>query len=125
LAQKYIYCNLPFFDKKGECLTYGAKCDRVFNLQYDRAVKKVKGGVSDSQDVYESKALAEDGGSTLVTRIDLDPTENEVGKMVHKLGIQNHLTLSIQNRISPSQPAALLIPWTNQTVRTGCRVNDL
>ncbi len=38
---------------------------------------------------------------------------------------QHHLTLSIQNRISPSQPAALLIPWTNQTVRTGCRVNAL
>ena len=52
--------------------------------------KKVKGGVSDSRDVYESKALAEDGGSTLATRIDLDPTENEVGKMVHKLSVQNY-----------------------------------
>ena len=90
LAQKYVYCNLPFFDKKGECLTYGEKRDRVFDLQYDRVAKKVKGGVSDSRDVTESKALAEDGGGTLATRIDLDPTENEKNKTIHKLSVQNY-----------------------------------
>jgi len=90
LTPKYVYCNLPFFDKKGECLTYGAKRDRAFDLQYDRAAKRVKGGVSDSRDVYESKALAEDGGCTLTTRIDLDPTEDEKDKTIHKLSVQNY-----------------------------------
>ena len=90
LTPKYVYCNLPFFDKKGECLTYGAKRDRAFDLQYDRAAKKVKGGVSNSRDVYESKALAEDGGSTLATRIDLDPTENEMNQTIRKLRVENY-----------------------------------
>jgi len=77
LGAKYIYSNLPFMDKKGECLAFGKRRDREYGIEYDREAKKSKGGVSDVRDVAESKVFAEECGVSMAQRVELERSEDE------------------------------------------------
>ena len=37
---QYVYCNLPFMEKKETCITFGKKRDHELDVEYDRAAKK-------------------------------------------------------------------------------------
>jgi len=78
LGAKYIYSNLPFMDKKGECLAFGKRRDREYGIEYDREAKKSKGGVSDVRDVAESKVFAKECGISMAQRVELEQSEDEL-----------------------------------------------
>ena len=36
LKMQYVYCNLPFMDKKEACIAYRTRHDHELNVEYDR-----------------------------------------------------------------------------------------
>jgi len=79
---QYVYCNLPFMEKKESCIAYGKKRDQELNVEYDRVAKRCRGGVADPRDVNENKTIAVECGIHFRKR---DDEESIDGTVVHGL----------------------------------------
>ena len=59
---KYMYTNTPICEKKVDCINYAKKRDAEFDLDYNIAPKKVRGGMSHPYDFCHEKKLAREVG---------------------------------------------------------------
>jgi len=78
--KQYVYCNLPFVEKKETCIAYGAKRDSELNVEYDRIAKRCRGGVADPRDVNENQTIARELGIRFGQYIDVeDESPDDIG----------------------------------------------
>jgi len=84
--KQYVYCNLPFVEKKETCIAYGVKHDSELNVEYDRVAKKCRGGVADPQYVNENQTIARELGIRFGTYIDVeDESPDDIGTVDQRL----------------------------------------
>jgi len=75
LRMKYVYCSMPFADNKSQVRVHAKAHDRRYELEYDHANNKPKGGISDPHDIALIKVNASQAGFTF------NPQSEEPGEL--------------------------------------------
>ena len=81
---KYMYTNTPICEKKVDCINYAKKRDAEYDLDYNIAPKKVRGGMSHPYDFCHEKRLAREVGISAAGAVKDGPikdvqTDEEIG----------------------------------------------